>query len=148
VSSYARFEPRPLQHLGVVDYRGCRLKKYSIVHGDTPFRTDGFEEGMRLAERELPTPAVNAERPGVGFVIMHRGRTGDYLILCWWDRENELPIRVYVRDKNGWRAAVGGESVCVWDLRVIWWEREAYVATVLGRGSIEDYLANTASGYA
>jgi hypothetical protein len=51
---------------------------------------------------------------------------------------------------EGWRPAAGGESFCVWDLRVIWWEREAYVTTVLaGRpGGVEAYVATVAEGYA
>jgi hypothetical protein len=42
----------------------------------------------------------------------------------------------------------GGESFCVWDLRVIWWE--AYVTAVLaGRpGGVEAYLTTVAEGYA
>ena len=82
--------------------------------------------------------------------IEHHGATGDYLVVGWWDRENELPTRVYYRGPDGWRAAAGGESFCVWDLRVMWWEREAYVATVLsGRADgAEAYLAATAAGYA
>jgi len=59
-----------------------------------------------------------------------------YTVLCWWDRENELPIRVWVAEQDGgapvWRTARDSESVCVWDLEVIWEERQAYVETVLG----------------
>ncbi|NNC63222.1 MAG: hypothetical protein HKN84_00430 [Gammaproteobacteria bacterium] len=48
-----------------------------------------------------------------------------------------------MRADDGFRPAMRGESFGVWDLRVIWSEREAYVATVLaGReGGIEAYLA-------
>lgn len=148
MSSFTRYEPRPLAFLEVRTVRGFRLKCYSIRHGERPLDLETFEAGLKRAEDELPTPPINAERPGVGFVIMHQGRTGDYLILCWWDRENELPLRVFIRDRDGWRAAAGGESVCVWDLRVIWWEREAYVSTVLAGGAVEAYLAARVSGYA
>ncbi len=81
---------------------------------------------------------------------MHQGRTSDYLILCWWDRENELPIAVYLGDGDGWRPAEGSESICVWDLPVLWWEREVYVGTVLaGRAdAVESYLAAVIDGYA
>jgi hypothetical protein len=146
--TYAPFVPRPVRHLGIRSCHGFQLKTYSIVYGDVPLNSNAFEDGMRLAERELPSSAVTAERPGVGFVIMHQGRTGDYLILCWWDRENELPLRVFARDEKGWRAAAGGESVCVWDLRVIWWEREAYVNTLLSGGAMDDYLAACMNGFA
>lgn len=142
--SFTRYEPRPLRFLGIRDCRGLKLKVYSIVYGESPLRTPDFEAGLLLAERDLPHPPTSAQRPGVGFIIMHQGRTADYLIMCWWDQENELPLRVYVRDGNGWRPAVGGESVCIWDLRVIWWERE----TVLSDGSVGDYLGASISGFA
>ncbi len=87
-----------------------------------------------MAMAELPQPAQIVGRPGLGFLICHQGRTGDYTILCWWDRENELPIRVFVRDDQGWRPARGSESVCVWDLEVIWHERCAYVESMLQAG--------------
>ena len=147
---FARYRPRPLTFLGLEPLAGYRLKVYAIRYGDGPFDRDRFIGGWALASAALPRPAAAAERPGVGFVVLHQGRTGDYLILAWWDRENELPLRVFVADAGGWRPAVGGESVCVWDLRVLWWEREAYVGTVLaGRlDGVESYLATIVEGYA
>jgi len=145
---YTPYLPRPLTFLGVESVAGYRLKVYSICYGDRPFERDGFRDGWDLSAAALPQPATTADRPGVGFAILHQGRTGDYAILGWWDRENELPLRVFVRDSSSWRPAEGGESVCVWDLHVIWAEREAYVGTVLsGRaGGVEAYLATVADG--
>ena len=51
---------------------------------------------------------------------------------------NELPLRVFLRDASGWRAARGSESVCVWDLEIVAFERDAYVQTVLAEGRAED----------
>ncbi len=74
-----------------------------------------------------------------------------YLILCWWGRENEMPIRTFVNVRHedgsleGWRAAQGDESVCVWDLDIIAHERNAYVEHVLSRPDapdLEAYLAD------
>ena len=65
-------------------------------------------------------------------------------MLAWWERENELPIRLAVRrGDEEWRDSRADESICVWDLQVIGFERDAYVATVLADGSgegIEGYL--------
>jgi hypothetical protein len=47
---------------------------------------DVFAPGLALAEAALPQPAVTPARPGVGFLIAHRGRTGNYTVLGWWDR--------------------------------------------------------------
>lgn len=150
MTPYVPYRPRALAFLGVEDAAGYRLKTYLIRHDDSPLDRERFRAGWGLAVRQLPSPAVAPGRPGLGFAILHQGRTGDYLILCWWDRENELPTRVFIRDSEGWRVASGSESFCVWDLRVVWWEREAYVATVLaGRADgAEAYLSMTAEGWA
>ena len=87
--------------------------------------------------------AVTDKRPGVGFAISHQGNGADYAVLGWWDNENELPLRVVVRPQTpdgSWRPARDGESVCVWDLEVIWFERQSYVQTLLNGGTVEDYL--------
>jgi hypothetical protein len=147
---FTRFRPRPLAFLGIEPASGFRLKMYSIRYDDSPFDRSHFRAGWELALASLPQPAVGDGRPGVGFAILHRGRTGDYLILSWWDRENELPTRVFLREAEVWRPASGGESFCVWDLRVLGWEREAYVGTVLaGRADgVEAYLKMVVEGFA
>lgn len=148
--AFTRYQPRPVSFLGLELVNGHRLKVYSVRHNDQPLDRARFDAGWALAMTALPQPDVSLGRPGLGFVILHQGATGDYLILSWWDRENELPTHVFVRDANGWRSAVGGESFCVWDLGVIWWERETYVATVLADHPYgeEEYITNTIEGYA
>ena len=139
-----RFRERPIRFLGVRDRGGWRLKLYGIGERVAPADPTGFEPGLDLAGSELPAAAATSDRPGVGFAVLHRARHAAYLVLCWWDRENELPTRVFVdvdAEPGGWRPARDGESFCVWDLRVMWFEREAYVAAVLeGEGGVEAYL--------
>ena len=148
--TFTPFAPRPLSYLGLREVSGFRLKVYAITYGDRPLRADHFDRGFATALSTLPQPAVADGRPGVGFAVLHQGRTGDYVILCWWDRENELPTRIFLADGDTWRPALGGESFCVWDLRVIWWEREAYVGTVLADSSdgVAAYLAAVGTGVA
>ena len=141
------FRPRPVRFHGLRHREGWRLKLYSITHDGAPAELAGFEDGIARAAEALPLPAVAAGRPGAGFVIAHAGRSAAYVVLGWWDHENELPLRVWVRPAAGdgaWRPAEGGESFCVWDLQVLWFEREAYVATVLAEGHpdpVRAYLA-------
>ena len=141
-----RFSPyiaRPVRFIGIAEPGGYRIKRYAILYGGGPFREADFDTGLDLAFRELPEPAVTDTRPGLGFAIAHQGNGADYAVLAWWDNENELPLRVFVRPQSAagtWRPARGGESVCVWDLEVIWFERQAYVQTLLNGGTIEQYL--------
>ena len=147
---FTPYQPRPLSFLGPKSIQGYQLKTYAIRYGDELFNPDRFAGAWALAADILPQPAMAPERPGVGFAILHQGKTADYFILCWWDHQNELPTKVFLSGPEGWRPAAVGESFCVWDLRVMWWEREAYVATVLaGRSDgLDDYLAATVEGHA
>ena len=135
-----RYEPRPIRFHGLRAVGGWRLKQYSIVYGDAQVGWEAFEPATTLVAASLPQPPVTPERAGVGFIIAHRGRTALYCVLGWWDNENELPVRVFVRELDGddaWRPARPTESFCVWDLQVIGFEREAYVATMLAGGDVD-----------
>ena len=143
------YAPRPILPLGLRIHGDWQLKRYAIVYGDGPHDPQRFEPAHALALRELPQPAVAAGRPGAAIVIEHQGRGVDYLVLAWWDRENELPLRVFVCDAGqSWRPNRTSESVCVWDLEVLCAERDAYVRTVLGTPpqTVEAYLAVNCCG--
>jgi hypothetical protein len=151
------YAPRPIRFQGLVTHEGWALKRYTVTLASTdadPASDDWseFTRGRELAFAELPKPARTDVRPGVGFVIEHRGSGADYVVLGWWDRENELPTRIRVRDQqpgSQWRGAGPSESFCVWDLQVIAFERDAYVTTMLARGaddtSRDRYLADSLS---
>src|SRR5688572_26848885 len=142
------YAPRPIRFLDVQERAGFALKRWWIdLYGEKAPREADWAAALELAEAALPKHGA-VGRPDVGFLIQHRGAGADYLVLGWWDRENELPTRVVVRDHApgaAWRPAAASESFCVWDLQVIGFERDAYVATVLapdaGEGARERYLA-------
>ena len=141
------YAPRRIVPQDIISVGDWELKRYSITmdHGASdPARFDGARQ---LAVAALPVPAVAPGRLGVGFLIEHQGDGVDYCILAWWDRENELPIRVFVNEPGaGWRRARNSESVCVWDLEVIAAERAAYVATVLTRNVTDPRATYLGSG--
>ena len=144
------YAAREIRFHSLRDSRGWQLKTYTIRYGKRAFDHAGFESGYRAVEAELPQPAVAPGRLGVGFLIGHQGATGDYAVLAWWDQENELPLRLRVRRdaSEPWRTPRPSESVCVWDLQVIWAEREAYIDIVLSgeeRDARERYLARVAT---
>jgi hypothetical protein len=126
------YAPRPIATLPHLRSGDWTLKRYSIRHGSAPFDAARFDGARALALGALPIAAREQGRCGAGFLIEHQGDAVDYLVLGWWDRNNELPLRVFVREpRESWRPARGGESVCVWDLQVIWAERQAFVGTVM-----------------
>lgn len=140
------YQPRAIAFVELRSVRDWQLKIYSVRYGQSPLDWGRFKTGLAVAEAALPTPAVTPARPGVGFMILHQGRTGNYVVLAWWDQENELPLRVFVQRSasEAWRPARDSESICVWDLEVIAHERNAYVASVLSPtgADLPAYLRN------
>lgn len=145
------YRPRPIRFLRVAEDRGWRLKVYSIIYGADPLDETAYQHGLRLAfDDALPQPAVTEHRPGVGFVICHQGRGIHYLVVCWWDNENELFTRVFLRsfdETATWEPAEGRGAPCVWDQQIIAFERDAYVQTVLSESVHLDCNAYVAQRY-
>ncbi|MBY0112627.1 MAG: hypothetical protein K2Y21_07385 [Phycisphaerales bacterium] len=143
------FTPRPAHAHALIDLDAWTLKPYAILGRDSA--ADLFDAHLLATiAAALPTPARTASRPGVAFAIHHIATPLDYLIVCWWDNENELFTRVLVRDAAAadrdpatpWRAT-DRESFCVWDMDIMQHERAAYVRQVLsGNGDVAGYVAD------
>jgi hypothetical protein len=143
---YRAFEPRTITPLQpVVAQRGYQLKVYAVACQGRTFERGPFEPAIAELSQRLPIPSSDAGRPGVGFLILHQGFTADYAVLAWWDQQNELPIHVLVNDSSGWRSANAHESICVFDLEILWFERNLWIATALAGYPLDralaDYLA-------
>lgn len=147
------FSPRPAHSHAPIHHSGWTLKPYSIL-GRTS-AADLFDTHVLAAIASvLPAPARTPSRPGVAFAIHHIAAPLDYLIVCWWDNENELLTRILVRDAAAATRDPASpfrlsdrESFCVWDMDIMQHERAAYVQRVLtgfGRGGAGDLNAYVA----
>ena len=144
------FAPRPIIAHDVLAHDDWRLKRYAITVDGAPLPWDAFADGLAMVLATLPCPAIAPGRAGVGFVVAHRGRGADYVVLGWWSEENELPVRVVRRDQRpdaAWRPARDGESFCVWDLQVIAFERDAWVDTVMSSDADRAPMAARVDAY-
>ena len=137
------FRERDRHWLGLTRAGGTTLRTYAVVCEDARFDRERFEPGVQRLLTTLPAPDWARGRPGAGVLILHQGAGADYLVLGWWDRQNELPLRTWIRYEDGWAPARDDESVCVWDLEILAYERNAWVSTMLSNGqpaSLNTYL--------
>ncbi len=135
------YRDRSIEFHEIRSHGGWRIKIYSVLYGTAPLDWNTIEEGFALSFTRLPDHAQESDRPGVAFAIAHQGRGMHYVVISWWGNENEYFNRVLVRPfgaKEKWRNASEHESVCVWDLQIICFEREAYVATILAKEGTPD----------
>ncbi|CNI70487.1 isochorismatase family hydrolase [Yersinia massiliensis] len=122
--------PRAITPAGITILNQWQLKRYVIRYSQAQGATPDYTSAYQLVAQWLPTEAETVNRPGVGLVIEHQGKTLNYLIVGWWDNENEMRVKVWVQEQGIWRAA-RDESFCVWDLQVMAFERDAFVDTLL-----------------
>jgi hypothetical protein len=74
------------------------------------------------------------------FAIFHEGISADYLVLAWWGNDNELFTSVSVREGGAWFQDSSNYSFCVWDLEILWAERNIFVSTMYsGRPDLQAY---------
>jgi hypothetical protein len=140
------YEPRPIRYLEEWAFEGWRLKVYGITYRRPRPRAELVETARQLARKSLPA-SREGRNYGVGYVGVHDGRGANFIFVDWWADENELYHRVYAAPSdelvNIPEITATGLSVCVWDLRVQCFEREAWLETVLrnpNESSFEDYM--------
>ncbi|WP_267226033.1 hypothetical protein [Dyella silvae] len=77
------------------------------------------------------------------FAICHDGASARYLVLGWWGNDNEMFVAVAADDGSGWVEDMSRYSFCLWDMEVMWHERNAFVVEMYGATpSLEAYRAN------
>ena len=79
----------------------------------------------RLAEVKKRKAIPWASTPA--FAIFHDGAGMAYLILAWWGNDNELFTSVSVQTGAGWVEDPEKYSFCIYDLEVIWRERNHFI---------------------
>jgi hypothetical protein len=140
VVSSLPYQRRRVCFLEIWEWFGWRIKIYGITtHGGLPTQQLLEATKARACDR-LPLPAVTGEHYGVGYMIVHEGAVGDYGLINWWCMQDIVQQHIYGAAK-GKPLEYGFVGSCVWELAVCWFERQAWVETVLKHGTPTDFAA-------
>ena len=111
-------------------------------------RPELVRAAREVAEAHIGQLAAGIDHYSVGFLGIHDGRGANFVFLDFWANENELYHHVFVSpaDKPEQLDYVtpSGLTACVWDLRVLCFERQAWVDAILNNPEgpdLERYLA-------
>jgi hypothetical protein len=107
-----------------------------------------------LPLESYPRPPRTAERYGVAFVTVHQADLFNQIIVDWWERVNELRHRVFKADPGSptefREITASGEAFCVWELKVIAHERDAWTELLQSslplEARMQSYLASCLHG--
>ena len=146
----ASYKTRPIRFLGIWEIDNWRMKVYGIAYADNAPQTGLIDAAQRIARQRLAQFDAEQEHYGLGFIGIHQGKTGNFMFVSWWSNENELHHHVYTSSSTNPHDLTymtpTGLVACTWDLRVMCFERDAWVETVLKKHpnpDIESYLAKT-----
>ena len=121
----AVFKPRSIKgQIDWLDESGVKIYTISISNNSV----DHSRYLPRLKEIKLARNIDWLNTPA--FVIFHDGASCDYLVLVWWANDNELFTSVSVKTDNLWVEDPDKYSFCLYDLEIMWAERNIYIQTV------------------
>jgi hypothetical protein len=119
------------------------MKLYGIAWQRELPRTELLETARRVAADVLATETANNYK--VGFIGAHDGQNACFVFVDFWGNENELFHRVYLSRRNEPQSLTAAKSldssVCVWDLHLQNFEREAWIKHILGKPTAPDFDA-------
>lgn len=140
------YEKRSFRFIELLSIQDWRMKLYGITwQGELP-RPALLDAAKRVTADVLTKETSNNYK--VGFVGAHDGNNACFVFVDFWGNENELFHRVFLSRLNEPQALAAAKpsdsSVCVWDLRLQSFEREAWIKHILrnpGGPDFEGYLA-------
>ena len=148
------FRPRPVDFIELWEWGAWRMKVYGLHAEHQRLLPELLARAKELAARTLPESPAQANAYGVGFIGVHAGRDANFVFVDWWSNENELNHHVFTSSLDEplqLGPAPNGLAACVFDLQVIWFERNAWIDRVLAnpRGpDLEAYLKRVISDQA
>ena len=146
---FTPYEKRSYASLGLWSEDAWALKVYGIDHRAERFRESAVDPAIVAAARakvraHLPEVEREGDHHHTGFVILHRGIGGTWLLLHWWVQESicaEALWKAPDESPTEFEAGPGSFMACVWELVVIDFERRAWVDAMLRlKGDRDRYL--------
>ena len=146
MSTIEPYRAREVEFHKEVTFGEWRLKVYGLSTGNESVSGELVKIGLSSILPKLPQPALSDDRYGVGFAIIHRGILRNWFSLDWWEYEDILFHNLYSSPLDNPSNITAEESsaiACVHELKIISFESEAWINTVLGDNGdtgFENYL--------
>jgi hypothetical protein len=102
------------------------VKIYTVSTANIPVEQSKYFPRLKVVKSNRDIDWLNTP----AFVIFHDGATCDYLVLVWWQNDNELFTSVSVNVDGQWIEDPTKYSFCLYDLEIMWTERNMYINTI------------------
>jgi hypothetical protein len=135
---FAAYAERLVRFIGIWEMNGWKLKVYGISAtrdlSDKDTVSAAMIEGGRQIAETVFTRDPTTNSYGLGYVILHEGLLANWLLLDWWADEIQIRHQLYKSgsaDPAAFERVTSDLIACIWELRVVGFEREAWIKTML-----------------
>ncbi len=136
------YRRRKTWSLGSRQVGDWRLKTYGIVVAGTRIDDAMIAAAFGAVARQIAVTL--AQGSGHGFVILHRGDQGVWLLIDRWagDILHHVLLRAPLDEPAAYAPGPeDGTMACVWEMAVMQHERDAWVRHVLSQPAAPDFAA-------
>ena len=141
------YEARPIRFIELYQHQDWTIKLYSI----SVLAERVSEKHLVLVKENIGkwlenSTLYNMETYRLATLIVHEGREGCFAVLNWWIGENMIQNYAYLLPygKNSFDCvSTNGLTMCVWEMEVMFHERNAWVQHVMqkhDKPDVESYL--------
>lgn len=134
------YKKRPIRFVELYPHDAWQIKIYSIsVKNEYVDEQNKISAKAQLHKWLQNSDNYELDNYKIATLILHEGKEGCFAIINWWIDENMLQQHVYLASHDNPTVfkpySHKGIFACVWELAIIWFERNAWVKYVLMNNS-------------
>jgi len=148
---FEQFKQRAIKFDGLIKVRDWSVKLYTITN------RKNFESVDILSNVKLNLPSIlkytevlNLDLYNIGFLMLHEGREGVWIIFSWWVDGEIVQSKVLFSEFHKPNVITDSpyapsSLICVWELEVVAYERAAWIKHILlnaDKPLFDDYLTD------
>ncbi|MBL0355910.1 MAG: hypothetical protein IPP72_03055 [Chitinophagaceae bacterium] len=150
----SEYKIRPIRFLKIIEHDEWKVKLYSISCKSEKVSDESvFHAVSNLSHWLVKSKIYPLDTYKIATLIIHEWRGGCFAVINWWIDQNMLQQFVYLAtNKKPTKFKLysdRGIMTCVWELAVLWFERNAWVKHVLCKSEnpdIDAYLIEQLNG--
>jgi hypothetical protein len=139
------YKKRKVHFINQASHNDWRIKIYGISVSGKPLVEELVSNAVSHLLPKLPETAITDQRYGVGFLIIHQGTMRNWFLLDWWETEDIMHHLLFsspLEESDAITAEPDTSLIaCVHELRVINFESEAWIKTMLSNDKNSDIKA-------
>ncbi|MEE9432011.1 MAG: hypothetical protein V3V16_13265 [Melioribacteraceae bacterium] len=141
--NFEQYKSRKIEFQKLVTIVDWQIKIYSITNKKVFSSHQVIESVLKTIPKWFPQKPM-LQNYKIGFLIVHEGREGVWLLFNWWQDGEMIETKVYFSDyEEPTQIKVtplkSHSIVCVWELEVIIYERKVWIEHVLLHANNPDF---------